>query len=62
MPSCLDSPVILWNDERGRSEVGDSGEELGEGSVIDGEPNVDTVFVGEDSVESELIDAALLRR
>lgn len=41
--------------------MGDSGDELGEGSVIDGESNVEMVVVGEESVESELTDGGLLR-
>jgi hypothetical protein len=58
---CFDASIILWNGDRGKSDVGDSGDELGEGSVIDGDPNVDTVVVGEESVESELTDAVLPR-
>jgi hypothetical protein len=56
---CFGEAIILWNDESGTSEIGDSGDELGDGSVIDGEPKVDTVVVGEESVESELTEAAL---
>ena len=39
--------------ESGSNELGDSGEELGEGSVRD-ESTVEIVVVGEDSVESVL--------
>jgi hypothetical protein len=45
--------AILMKGASGRAELGDSGEELGEGSVMEGEPNVDTVVVGEESVESD---------
>jgi hypothetical protein len=45
--------AILLNGVSGRAELGDSGEELGEGSVMEGESNVDTVVVGEESVESD---------
>lgn len=41
------------NDERGNSEVGDSGDELGEGSVIE-DSTVEIVVVGEDSVDSNV--------
>jgi len=58
---CFGEAIILWNDERGISEIGDSGDELGDGSVMDGEPNVDTVVVGEESVESEVTEVALSR-
>lgn len=34
-------------------EIGDSGEELGEGSVSEDESTVDMVVVGDESVESE---------
>jgi hypothetical protein len=45
--------AILLNGVSGRAELGDSGEELGEGSVMEGESNVDAVVVGEESVESD---------
>ena len=41
------------NEERGRSVMGDSGEELGEGSDNEDESTVDIVVVGEESVESD---------
>jgi hypothetical protein len=56
---CFGEPIILWNDESGMSDIGDSGDELGDGSVMDGEPNVDMVVVGEELVESELTEVAL---
>lgn len=53
----------LWNESKpkfdpengdsGTSVIGDSGEELGEGSDSDDESTVDIVVVGEDSVESD---------
>jgi len=36
--------------------IGDSGEELGDGSDIDDESIVDIVVVGEESVESDVVD------
>jgi hypothetical protein len=46
--------------DRGRVELGDSGDELGDGSVMDGESKVEFVVVGDESVESEEMEAALL--
>jgi len=40
-------------DESGTKVIGDSGEELGDGSDNDDESMVDIVVVGEESVESE---------
>ncbi len=42
-------------------ETADSGDELGDGSVMDDESIVDMVVVGEESVESELIVDVLSR-
>ena len=39
--------------------MGDSGEELGDGSVMDGESKVDIVVVGDESVESDDTEAVL---
>jgi hypothetical protein len=36
--------------------MGDSGDELGEGSDIEDESIVDMVVVGDESVESEVVD------
>ena len=47
-----DNVVIELKDERGCDEVGDSGDELGEGSVSD-ESRVEIVVVGEESVDSD---------
>lgn len=52
---------MFLNGDIGKSNIGDSGDELGEGSVIEGEPKVDTVVVGEESVESESTEAAISR-
>ena len=41
-------------DDRGTIDTGDSGDELGDGSVIDEESTVETVVVGEESVESDV--------
>lgn len=41
------------NDDSAASVIGDSGEELGEGSDNDDESTVDIVVVGEESVESD---------
>jgi hypothetical protein len=41
--------------------VGDSGEELGDVSVTDGESNVEMVVVGDESVDSDVIDETLCR-
>lgn len=45
----------LWEEkeESGMIEIGDSGDELGDGSVNDEESAVEMVVVGEESVESE---------
>jgi hypothetical protein len=40
-------------DDSGTSVIGDSGEELGEGSDNEDESTVDIVVVGEESVESD---------
>lgn len=61
MSFCFGALIIFWKGERGRSEVGDSGGELGEGSVMEGESNVDSVVVGDELVEFESTDAALSR-
>lgn len=42
-------------------EDGDSGEELGEVSGAEGESKVETVVVGEESVEPEVMDETLSR-
>ena len=47
--------IICLNGDIGALQFGDSGEELGEGSVLaatEMESNVDIVVVGEDSVDS----------
>jgi hypothetical protein len=41
------------NDDNGTRLIGDSGEELGEGSDNEDESTVDIVVVGDESVESE---------
>lgn len=51
--------VIVFR--RGAIEVGDSGEELGEVSVADGESNVEMVVVGDESVDSDATDDMLCR-
>ena len=45
--------------EVGTPDAGDSGDDPGEGSVIHDEPIVEMVVVGDDSVESELVDEML---
>jgi hypothetical protein len=52
--------IMDLNGDRGSAELGDSGDELGDGSVIDGESKVDTVVVGDDCVESDEMEAVLL--
>ena len=52
--------IIDLKGDRGSVEFGDSGDELGDGSVMDGESKVEIVVVGDESVESEEIEAALL--
>lgn len=42
-----------FNDDSGSTDVGDSGDELGEGSVMV-ESNVDIVVVGDDSADSKV--------
>ena len=59
-PSIDVTPAFVdLNDERGDNEIGDSGEELGDGSVME-ESNVEIVVVGEDSIDSK-VDAESLR-
>ncbi len=41
------------NEDKGTNVIGDSGDELGEGSESEEESTVDIVVVGEESVESE---------
>lgn len=58
------SPLILCGVivfRRGAIDVGDSGEELGEVSVTDGESNVEIVVVGDESVDSDTTDDMLCR-
>jgi hypothetical protein len=52
--------IINLKGDSGSVEFGDSGDELGDGSVTDGEPKVDIVVVGDESVESDEMEAALL--
>lgn len=54
--------VLMPNgfDDNGSDEVGDSGEELGDGSVSD-ESNVEIVVVGDESADSN-VDAESRRR
>ena len=52
--------IMVLKGDRGSVEFGDSGEELGDGSVMDGESKVETVVVGDESVESEEMEAAFL--
>ena len=52
--------IMALKGDRGRVELGDSGEELGDGSVMDGESKVELVVVGDESVESEETEAPLL--
>jgi hypothetical protein len=47
--------------EMGAFDDADSGEEDGEESVMAGEPNVEFVLVGDDSVEAEVIELMLSR-
>lgn len=48
-------------DDNGTSVMGDSGEELGEGSDKEHESTVDIVVVGDDSVESDVCIRELSR-
>lgn len=52
--------IMALKGDRGRVELGDSGDELGDGSVMDGESKVELVVVGDESVESEEMEAPLL--
>jgi|SRR5271156_3635663 len=66
LPSfCLLDPSgerIIALNGKGRMDVGDSGEELGDGSVVtEGESKVEAVVVGDESVESEVREFMLLR-
>lgn len=49
---CIPKPFDE-NEERGRMMTGDSGDELGDGSVRAEESTVDIVVVGDESVDSE---------
>lgn len=49
------------NEDNGTSVIGDSGEELGDGSDSEDESTVDTVVVGEESVESDACVEVLSR-
>jgi hypothetical protein len=53
-----DDPV---NDDSGMRVIGDSGDELGDGSDNEDESTVDIVVVGEESVESEACVEVLSR-
>jgi hypothetical protein len=52
--------IMALKGDRGSVELGDSGDELGDGSVMDGESKVELVVVGDESVESEEMEAPLL--
>ena len=58
-PSGFAVPKVGPNVERGAADCGDSGEELGEGSVSE-ESMVDIVVVGEESVDSKVDAESLL--
>ena len=47
--------------ETGAFEEADSGDDEGEESVMAGESKVEWVFVGEDSVEAEVMEVTLSR-
>ena len=49
------------NDDNGTIVIGDSGDELGEGSDKEEESTVEMVVVGEESVESEACVEVLSR-
>jgi hypothetical protein len=59
-PDPVEDFIMALKGDRGRVELGDSGDELGDGSVIDGESKVELVVVGDESVDSEEMEAALL--
>jgi hypothetical protein len=59
-PNSVEDFIMTLKGDRGRAELGDSGDELGDGSVMDGESKVELVVVGDESVESEEIEAPLL--
>jgi hypothetical protein len=59
-PDSVEGFIMTLKGDRGRVELGDSGDELGDGSVMDGESKVELVVVGDESVDSEEIEAALL--
>jgi len=59
-PDSAEDFIMALKGDRGRVELGDSGDELGDGSVMDGESKVEFVVVGDESVESEEMEAALL--
>ena len=52
---------MLRNGETGAFEEADSGDDEGDESVIKGESKVELVFVGDDSVEADVIELTLLR-
>ena len=49
--SSFGGDVVVFKVDKGSTALGDSGEELGEGSETDGESKVDMVVVGDESVE-----------
>lgn len=54
LPSIDVVPALMdLNEDRGDNDIGDSGEELGDGSVMD-ESNVEIVVVGEDSIDPKV--------
>ena len=59
IPDCFAVPNVGPNLERGAADCGDSGDELGEGSVRE-ESMVEMVVVGEESVDSKVDAESLL--
>lgn len=59
IPDCFAVPNVGANLERGAADCGDSGDELGEGSVSE-ESMVEMVVVGEESVDSNVDAESLL--
>jgi len=57
---CMGDSITGLKGDRGSVELGDSGDELGDGSVMDGESKVEIIVAGDESDEFEEIDVVLL--
>ena len=56
-----DAVIVDLKGDKGIAELGDSGEDEGEGSVNAGESNVELLIEGDECVESEALEVVLPR-